>query len=142
MPNLITLLPPRIRAHILMDDCWIWLRHCDMKGYGRIRWNRKYPQVHRLVYELLKGPVPPGKQLHHTCKNKRCCSPFHLLLVTPREHLELEPRSHLAERTHCKHGHLFDESNTRFRTVGRVKIRYCRACGRENMQRYRKKVHS
>lgn len=39
------------------------------------------------MYELLVGPIPPGLQIDHLCRNKICVNPAHLEPVTHRENL-------------------------------------------------------
>jgi HNH endonuclease len=127
---MIELLPPHLRAKILVDDCWIWTGAVDAKtGYGKGSlppYRRRGIGIHRLVYELLIGPIPPGKHLHHTCRNRRCCNPAHLQTVTSLEHHRLEPSQNAFERnkTHCPQGHLLDGR----RGDGK---RYCLTCNRK-----------
>lgn len=42
-------------------------------------------RAHKWLYEQLIGPVPKGLELDHKCRNKLCCNPDHLELVTHRE---------------------------------------------------------
>src|SRR4051812_24697905 len=77
------------------DSCWIWTGGLDSKGYGRVTESlpdgkRKWHGVHRVVYELIKGPIPEGMVLDHVkevCGNTACCNPDHLEPVTQRENL-------------------------------------------------------
>ena len=39
--------------------------------------------VHRIVWQTLHGPLPPKKQLDHTCRNRRCV--IHCEPVTHKE---------------------------------------------------------
>jgi hypothetical protein len=41
--------------------------------------------AHRHVYEQLRGPIPPGAVLDHTCEVTDCVNPWHLDVVTPNE---------------------------------------------------------
>jgi len=43
--------------------------------------------VHRYLYPLAKGPIPPDLELDHLCGNKRCCNPDHLEAVTHGENM-------------------------------------------------------
>jgi hypothetical protein len=59
-----------------------------------------------------------------TCIHRRCINPNHLEPVTPRENSR---RTNKARKTHCVHGHLFDEANTHIRPNGTRRCRKCHA---------------
>lgn len=42
---------------------------------------------HRLVYRVKNGPIPAGMQIHHTCSNRACINPEHLVLATQKENV-------------------------------------------------------
>lgn len=134
----------RIRSKFVIEEsgCWNWTRALQNRGYGYVAFNGKMRLAHRVIYELLVGPIPSDKELHHVCHNRRCVNPEHLKLVTHHEHVLLDNtiarRNALA--THCVHGHPFDDENTHIRTDGK---RYCRACARvRQRERYARKVAS
>lgn len=60
-------------------DCWIWTASVMKNGYGCLRINQKTTRAHRVAYELSVGPIPEGALLRHTCDNRRCVKPEHLL---------------------------------------------------------------
>ena len=64
-------------------DCWIWQGELNRNGYGTLRIKGRRKMVHRIVYEALVGPIPPGLLLDHTCRRRSCCNPKHLEPVTP-----------------------------------------------------------
>ena len=124
----------RIQVHPV-SRCWLWLGHLDRDGYGKLRGRG----VHRLVYELLVGPVPADLVLDHRedwgCLTRACCFPGHLVPVTPRENIlrGIGPSALNARKAECDHGHPFDEANTsRHRSR-----RDCRICGRGRVRRYK-----
>jgi hypothetical protein len=53
---------------------------------------RKKIKLHIFMYEKYFGSVPKGYELHHLCKNRRCCNIFHLKPVTRRDHQILHNR--------------------------------------------------
>jgi hypothetical protein len=63
--------------------CWLWLGAEHPQGYGR--WNREY--AHRVVYELLVGPIPPGADLCHKCDTPQCVNPAHLFVGSVSDNL-------------------------------------------------------
>lgn len=70
--------------------CWNTLGGKTALGYGKITQNRRTVLLHRWMYERCVGPIPPGKQIHHTCRNKGCCNPAHLAIVTRTEHRRID----------------------------------------------------
>lgn len=111
------------------EGCCVWARNRYPNGYGAITvgsrtdGTRRNVRVHRLVYELLVGPIPEGLHLDHLCRNRACCNPDHLEPVTCQENLL---RGQAAIRaSHCKKGHEYTPANTITSTNGR---RRCRAC--------------
>jgi hypothetical protein len=57
-------------------ECWTGALRGD--GYGlfrvgsRVDGSRRMVSAHRWLYERLRGPVPAGKELAHSCHNRRC----------------------------------------------------------------------
>lgn len=47
---------------------------------------------HREMYELIKGKIPEGCELHHVCFNKWCVNPKHLKPLTKSEHMKEHAR--------------------------------------------------
>jgi hypothetical protein len=128
-----------------LDACWLWTGYKTRHGYGKMRFRKRGYWAHRFMYELLRGPIADGLLCHHVCENPSCVNPKHLALLTPREHSEAhEHRSARkaararGERTHCPHGHPFDEANTRWTKDGHG--RRCRACGVIYTRTHRQKV--
>lgn len=65
------------------ESCWPWTRG-TLNGNGRFRpfvdGKSTHYIAHYFGYELFVGPVPEGSFLHHTCRNKLCCNPKHLVV--------------------------------------------------------------
>jgi HNH endonuclease len=128
-------------ARVLYDDgCWEWNGWHNAKGYscvslGQTGGGQKHFFVHRVMYELLIGPIPEGKQIDHLCRNRGCVNPWHCEPVVCRENL-MRGETHaarLAARTHCDKGHPFDEANTLYRKDG---SRRCRECNKIACRKY------
>lgn len=67
--------------------CWIWQGATQRNGYGVLRRKGKNLRAHRYYYQLEHGPIPPGMDLDHLCRNRLCCNPAHMEVVTRVENL-------------------------------------------------------
>ncbi len=119
------MLPERIQAKIEPEPnsgCWLWNSARKASGHGQVHLGGKTRAAHRVVYELLVGPVPRGLELDHLCRTPECVNPDHLEPVT---HAENMGRGRLGKLyLVCKYGHAMTEENTyRFKAQRR-----CRAC--------------
>lgn len=77
---------------VMPDGCWEWISTKTQGGYGTIKIERgKTQMAHRVVYELFNGPVAPGLDLDHLCRNRGCVRPHHLDPVTRSENLHRSP---------------------------------------------------
>lgn len=77
----------RTRYH-LTTGCMTYLGRPNRDGYGVIGLGRREDGtalVHRLMYELLRGPIPAGLDLDHLCRVRACWNPWH---TEPVERLE------------------------------------------------------
>ncbi len=113
------------------EGCWVWLAGTT-GGYGSTHWEGRRWRVHRLVYTLLVGPIPPSLQLDHLCHNRACCRPDHLEAVTQQENIRRGLRGGMQPT--CSKGHEYD---TFVHTKGRIERR-CSTCINERRRdRYR-----
>lgn len=126
------------RFTVSETGCWEWSASCTKAGYGQVMVGGKQRYSHRLFYERFKGPIPEGLQLDHLCRNKRCCNPSHLEVVTGRVNVRRStaPPAANAVATHCLNGHAFTEANT-FTYSGKYgPKRQCRECKRLRQLQY------
>jgi uncharacterized Zn finger protein (UPF0148 family) len=74
------------------NGCWIWRGAIRNKrdGYGAVALPgrpARYKAAHRAAYELTKGPIPEGFDLHHKCRVRDCVNPDHLEPLPPAENV-------------------------------------------------------
>src|ERR1700678_700784 len=118
------------KVKFLDNGCWEFTSCLGKNGYTRFKLDDRLRLAHRVSYEMFKGIIPEGHQLHHTCEFKRCVNPEHLTPVLPRVHLlELSPKAPAfinSRVTHCPKGHAYTDDNT-YTTKGRT----CKTCKHE-----------
>ena len=69
-------------------DCLVWTKCLNTDGYPRALVDgNANAKVHRIVYELAKGPLEQGQVVRHTCDNPKCINPDHLLSGTPKDNM-------------------------------------------------------
>lgn len=115
-----------------MDDggirCWEWRGGRSNGGYGQVWKDGRHEKAHRVVYELMVGPIPGDLTIDHLCRNRGCVNPSHLDPVPMRVNIlrgEAPPAIN-ARKTHCIRGHPFAVTKR-----GRV----CRTCTNERVRR-------
>ncbi len=122
-----------------LGPCWTWTGYISPEtGYAYFSLDHAHPVLaHRQAYTLTNGPIPDGLILDHLCRNRPCPNPGHSEPVTYQENLLRGPTTLAAQnvaKTHCPHGHPYDEANTYFWKDG---SRHCRACSREKRRAWR-----
>lgn len=118
-------------------DCWEWTAH-TVKDYGHFVCKQdgvnKKLGAHVYSWQKANGKrVPKGLEVCHKCNHPPCVRP---------DHLEAKSRSYNqrysvthgnnkeSRKTHCKHGHPFNEENTIWRPSRRTGLpaKNCREC--------------
>lgn len=118
------------------DGCWDWHGATNDSGYGIVRKQR----AHRVLYELLIGPIPEGLVLDHLCRNRACVRPAHLEPVTRGENVRRGTHGGNALKTECPQGHPYDRRYTNGSSG--YSARRCSVCQREQARRQREKASS
>lgn len=90
------------------NGCWNWTDKLMPSGYGQVHFQMRRYRAHRLVFELLRGPIPKGLTLDHICRNRAYVNPDHLEPVTRGENV---CRGGNTAKTHCPHGHAYNEKS-------------------------------
>lgn len=136
-------LPERVEARISPEPntgCWLWTGARTHLGYGRVLWEGKNRYAQRVIYALLRRPIPAGLQLDHLCRVPACVNPQHLEVVTQRENLRrgMGCSARNTRKISALCGHPYD-------AVTSQGARICLACysaarreySRENYEKYR-----
>jgi len=68
--------------------CWLWQGPTSGKGrggfYGRMALLGQTVAVHLVMFCVAYGFLPGKKQVDHKCRQRLCCRPSHLEMVTPK----------------------------------------------------------
>jgi len=133
----------RLHSRIKRDPetgCWLWTGPIPVgsKGYARLRVDGKRWLAHRFSYHIHVGPIPHGMTIDHLCRVRHCINPRHMEPVSTRTNVlrGVGTSAVNARKTHCVHGHPFDEENTKW-VKHRPGRRECRTCQREYFRRAR-----
>lgn len=111
--------------------CWLWTKLLHDQGYARGSMDGRHGYIHRLVYEILVGPIPAGMQLDHLCRVRHCVNPDHLEVVDQRTNIlrGTSPSANHVRKTHCPANHPYAGRNLIVDHKGRRKCRECANAG-------------
>lgn len=117
------------------NGCILMRGFHNADGYGNLYHRSLGDFPHRVLMILLHGPISEGLMVCHKCGNHGCVNPDHLYVGTMKQNARdtVNQGRHLeANKTHCIHGHPFDEENTRICKRGK---RHCKTCERLHFQK-------
>lgn len=80
-------------------ECHIWGGAKNSQGYGQVTINGKRHYVHRIMFELHHGNIPPAGNVCHSCDTPLCCNPDHMFLGTQKDNMEDMAKK---ERSGCR----------------------------------------
>jgi hypothetical protein len=132
----------RALSHVVVDDetgCWTWTpapaSRYALMYVGVVDGKIVHRVAHKVVYEAMEGPVPPGCELDHLCRNTLCCNPGHLEPVPHGKNIRRGAGSEL--KVTCNHGHPYAEN-----AILDGKVRRCGICRRDQLKRAQDKYRA
>lgn len=69
------------------SHCVEWTGKFTRDGYGQTWIGKTNHLTHRLAYIEAYGQIPAGKEISHSCHNRKCCNPDHLEALTHAENI-------------------------------------------------------
>jgi hypothetical protein len=134
-------IPERIAAKIELCEetgCMLWRGYADAAGYGQVSVDGRIRVIHRYMYEMVVGPIPPKYHVDHRLANRetnpgpcihgpRCCNPDHLQAVPLEVNLSLV-RNWNRRKMHCPRGHEYAVHGYERQCADGRTRRYCKLC--------------
>ena len=121
------------------SGCLVWTRCTNAKGYGRVRFHGKMHLVHRVVWEAVRGPIPPDLQIDHLCRVRACANVDHLEVVNNRTNVlrGIGITAQHARKMYCIQGHELFGNNLYKPSPNQPLKRICHICKNAQQRRRR-----
>lgn len=88
---------------IAENGCWNWNKSVSSSGYGNFNVDGKYWSTHKYSYFVHKGEIPEGAVVRHTCHNRKCCNPNHLVIGSHQDNWKDSEEIHRAASSKLRH---------------------------------------
>lgn len=88
------------------EGCWEWEAALYSNGYGHFVINGKDHLAHKVSFQLAGGIIPEGLLLRHSCDNRKCVRPDHLIPGAQSNNIQ-----DCIERGRLSPGKLYGEEN-------------------------------
>jgi hypothetical protein len=120
-------------SHKPGSNGYITIRYWRLGENGRPHPDRG--SAHRFIYEKNHGPIPDGLVIRHTCDNKKCINPAHLIIGTQKENLQdcFDRGRHSSQKKRMER--LKQDQGDNKAIMKKTRIRY------ENTNRHNKQTH-
>lgn len=102
--------PSVFTRNLTTEDCWLW-DGAHNNGYPIVRTTTTRRLLHRVV-----AKTPDNMEAHHTCGNKGCMNPEHVVNLSTGDHMRLHrldeapalcPQGHDAWAIRADRGHRY-----------------------------------
>jgi hypothetical protein len=88
-------------------ECWPWLMSVTSKGYGQVGLTvggvSRILKAHKVAWEIANNlTIPDGARATHSCKNRLCCNPRHVIISSNGTNTYTGGKGHARGQKHGK----------------------------------------
>lgn len=89
------------------DECWPWTRSKHSSGYGQVGLTvdgvSRILKAHKVAWEIANNlSLPEGARASHSCKNRLCCNPRHVIVSSNGSKNITQTKGHARGQAHGK----------------------------------------